>query len=202
MKGWVAQGREIFDQDEGGNIAELEVGKDTLSLETFGPRRHVWIPEHMFEGAWDFWHEEHLPCWKVPRPNLPWTQAWKTQKAQKILQLISLSSENSFFVAGLLWPNCQRLASRWRRGWWSVSHLDLEKILAFWTRCTRACWAKAWVGRWWNKAAGGENYIWYLLFCCRPNWKGNCINVDYDLVQCYPQNSVFVCSDSDCERAH
>ena len=32
MKGWVAQGREIFDQDEGGNIAELEVGKDTLKV--------------------------------------------------------------------------------------------------------------------------------------------------------------------------
>ena len=27
VKGWVAQGREIFDQDEGGNIAELEVGQ-------------------------------------------------------------------------------------------------------------------------------------------------------------------------------
>lgn len=24
-QGWVAQGREVFDQDEGGNIAELEV---------------------------------------------------------------------------------------------------------------------------------------------------------------------------------
>ena len=29
VKGWVAQGREIFDQDEGGNIAELEVGTKT-----------------------------------------------------------------------------------------------------------------------------------------------------------------------------
>ena len=28
VKGWVAQGREIFDQDEGGNIAELEVGEE------------------------------------------------------------------------------------------------------------------------------------------------------------------------------
>ena len=32
VKGWVAQGREIFDQDEGGNIAELEVGQNNLSL--------------------------------------------------------------------------------------------------------------------------------------------------------------------------
>ena len=30
VKGWVAQGREIFDQDEGGNIAELEVGTKTI----------------------------------------------------------------------------------------------------------------------------------------------------------------------------
>ena len=33
VEGWVAQGREIFDQDEGGNIAELEVGQNNLSLE-------------------------------------------------------------------------------------------------------------------------------------------------------------------------
>ena len=32
VKGWVAQGREIFDQDEGGNIAELEVGQNNISL--------------------------------------------------------------------------------------------------------------------------------------------------------------------------
>merc|ERR1712055_1257458 len=35
-QGWVAQGREIFDQDEGGNIAELEV-RETFDMKNISP---------------------------------------------------------------------------------------------------------------------------------------------------------------------
>ena len=47
----MAQGREIFDQDEGGNIAELEVGKPNLESFRF---KKMKAGLNICEGARDF----------------------------------------------------------------------------------------------------------------------------------------------------
>ena len=96
MKGWVAQGREIFDQDEGGNIAELEVGKFTLSLEQFSSKKvmtglNSWTYVKVRET---FDMKNISPVGKFPDQTCPGLRHKKAHKKPKTLQLISMSSKN------------------------------------------------------------------------------------------------------------
>ena len=80
-KGWVAQGREIFDQDEEGNIAGLEVGKDTLSLENFRSKQarlNAWICVKVRET---FDLKNISPAGKFPDQTCPGLRCMENLKA-------------------------------------------------------------------------------------------------------------------------
>merc|ERR1711953_85854 len=71
-QGWVAQGREIFDQDEGGNIAELEV-RETFDMKNISPAGK--FPDQTCPGL---------------RPALTRLAEASKQVAERILKCVSL----------------------------------------------------------------------------------------------------------------
>jgi len=71
-QGWVAQGREIFDQDEGGNIAELEV-RETFDMKNISPAGK--FPDQTCTGL---------------RPALTELSAASKKLAERVMKCVSL----------------------------------------------------------------------------------------------------------------